>query len=114
MPDRASEDEKKQSEVGNASDKEAIESRRKFLKTSVVAGAAAAVLVSGAAFVPKIASTAMSSADNESTSTSINSKDPLVVIIDGEKLNVYQGEKKFPVSDPSLARDITSSVKRRV
>ncbi|MGI0080516.1 MAG: twin-arginine translocation signal domain-containing protein [Nitrososphaerales archaeon] len=104
-----------QQSVENDSEKK-VESRRTFLKTSVAAGAAVAVLATGAHFLPTMTSAAMSAnANNKSGSSSaINSNDPLVVIVKGEKLDVYQGENKYPIDDSSLARQITSNLKSRI
>ena len=101
----------------NSVEQREIESRRNFLKASVAVGAAAAVLATSAHLVPTMSAAAksMSSAGDEKNSDlMIDAKEQLVVSIKGEKMDVYQGEAKFPIDDPSFARKIASSVRSKI
>lgn len=100
----------------NSAEQREIESRRNFLKASVAVGAAAAVLATGAHLVPTMTAAAKSMNGNqvEKNSDMIDTREPLVVSIKGDKVDVYQGETKFPIEDQSLARKIASSVRSKV
>jgi flagellar basal body-associated protein FliL len=94
-------------------------SRRKFLKVSVVAGATVAALAAGAGMIPKLASgaataTAASASSPKAESVSFSSREPLIVVLKGDSMDVYQGESKFPVQDSTLAREIASKVNVRI
>jgi hypothetical protein len=95
-------------------------SRRTFLKVSAVAGATVAVIAAGASVIPKIASSAAKSsvaaavAKPEARSTLASSSKPLIVVVNGDTLDVYQGESKFPIQDSSLAREIASRVSAKM
>jgi secreted PhoX family phosphatase len=96
---------------------ESIESRRKFLKISVAAGATAAALAAGVHFMPALASAGkeMQSKTNlEDPSSSQSSNNPLIVVIKDAQLDIYEGENKFTSHDVSFARSITASVRARM
>jgi hypothetical protein len=100
----------------DSNENEAFDSRRNFLKASVAVGATAAVLATGAHLIPTVGAAAKS-IKNEADKTAFttpNSKEPLVVSIQGDNVDVYQGETKVPLKDPSLARQITSTVKSKI
>lgn len=100
----------------DSAEQKEVESRRKFLKTSVAVGAAAAVLASGAHLVPTMTAAAksMGISPEKNGSSVLNTKEPVIVSINGSRVDVYQGEAKFPIEDSSLAGEITSSVKRKI
>ena len=96
-------------------------SRRNFLKVSVVAGATVAALAAGAGMLPKLASraatTGASAAAASSTKqeqVSLSSGKPLILVLNGDSVDVYQGEAKFPLKDSVFAREIASRVNERV
>ena len=96
-------------------------SRRNFLKVSMVAGATVAALAAGAGMLPKLASSAASTgASAASTSTakqeqvSLSSGEPLILVLRGDSVDVYQGQAKFPLKDSVFAREIASRVNERV
>ena len=96
-------------------------SRRNFLKVSMVAGATVAALAAGAGMLPKLASSAATTgASAASTSAakqeqvSLSSGEPLILVLRGDAVDVYQGQAKFPLKDSVLAREIASRVNERV
>ncbi len=94
---------------------EDVESRRKFLKVSAVAGVSVAALAAGINFLPSIAAAAKSStSSNASPDASTSTNNPLIVVINGDELDVYQGENKYISTDPLFARSITSQVNARI
>ena len=85
-------------------------SRRSFLKVSAVAGATVAAIAAGASMIPKIAASAMkasSSAKKAETTSSVSSTapstDPLILVVQGDAVDVYRGESKIAMQDSSLA-----------
>jgi len=93
-------------------------SRRTFLKVSAVAGVAVAAVAAGAGIIPKIASIAAkfsaAVAKPEVKATSISSREPLILVLNGDSMDVYRGESKFPIQDSALAREIASHVAARM
>jgi hypothetical protein len=96
-------------------------SRRNFLKVSVVAGATVAALAAGAGMLPKLASsaatsgaTAASASSAKQEQVSLSSGKPLILVLNGDSVDVYQGEAKFPLKDSVFAREIASRVNERV
>jgi TAT (twin-arginine translocation) pathway signal sequence len=93
-------------------------SRRTFLKVSAVAGVAVAAVAAGAGMIPKLASSAAKSsavvAKPEAKAASMASKEPLILVLNGDSLDVYRGENKFPIQDSALSREIASRVASRM
>jgi hypothetical protein len=96
-------------------------SRRNFLKVSAVAGATVAALAAGAGMLPKLASSAATSAGTSATSSSakaevvsVSKGEPLILVLNGESVDVYQGQTKFPLKDSSFAREIAAHVNERI
>ena len=93
-------------------------SRRTFLKVSAVAGAAVAAVAAGAGMIPQSASSAAKSSavvsKPEPSATSMSAKEPLILVLKGDSLDVYRGESKFPIQDSALAREIASHVAARI
>lgn len=97
-------------------------SRRTFLKVSAVAGATVAAVAAGASMLPKISAASRVSksapmeekTEGERKAISSTSKDPLILVIQGQSVDVYSGENKFPIQDSALARDLTSRVSAKV
>jgi anaerobic selenocysteine-containing dehydrogenase len=93
-------------------------SRRTFLKVSAVAGAAVAAVAAGAGMIPKLASSAAKSSavvsKPELKTTSMSVKEPLILVLKGDSLDVYRGQNKFPIKDSALAREIASHVAARM
>jgi len=96
-------------------ERQRIESRRNFLKVSVAAGATVGALAAAGNLVPTVsaATSAKSLGDTGSRGAvaSIDSNQPLVISVKGDKVEVYQGETKTPIVDASLARKIASTVR---
>ena len=88
-------------------------SRRTFLKVSAVAGVAVAAVAAGAGIIPKMASSAEKSSTAvkpEVKAAAISSREPMILVLKGDSLDVYSGENKFPIQDSALAREIASHV----
>lgn len=98
------------------------ESRRKFLKVSVAAGAAVAAVAAGVHFMPSLSSSAKSKALASKASggealafvPSAPSNDAMVLLIEGDQISVYKGEDKYVSNDRSFASQIASAVKERL
>jgi secreted PhoX family phosphatase len=93
---------------------ESIESRRKFLKISVAAGAAAAALAAGVHFLPNLSSPGNESQSKVGFENSSVSGQALVLVIRDGHLDVYEGENKYTSNDLSFARSISASVRARM
>jgi hypothetical protein len=102
-----------------------VESRRKFLKVSVAAGAAVAAVAAGVHFMPSIQSAISSKSMAAKLSTpgdsvaaaivpSTSQGDALILVVEGDKISVYKGEDKYVSSDAVLAHSIATSVKDRI
>jgi hypothetical protein len=99
-------------------------SRRTFLKVSAVAGASVAAVAAGASMIPKISALTPGSikpAEEKSSerkaaisSASSMTGEPLILVIQGQDVDVYSGENKFPIKDSALARELTSRVAAKV
>jgi hypothetical protein len=92
-----------------------IESRRKFLKVSAVAGATVAAMAAGLNFLPSITAAAKSSSSSSDLSTNnSDSSNPLIVVINADTLDVYQGESKYTSTDLLFTRSISSQIRARI
>ncbi len=101
-----------------------VESRRKFLKVSVAAGAAVAAVAAGVHFMPSLESSAKSKvlssklASTEAALASIvpsrASSDAMILVIDGDLVSLYKGEDKYVTNDLAFARQISSAVRERL
>ena len=98
-------------------------SRRNFLKVSMVAGATVAALAAGAGAIPKLASRAATASStsaasvgsvSQAESATASAKEPLILVLNGDSVDAYQGESKFPIKDSVLAREIASRVGERI
>ena len=92
-------------------------SRRTFLKVSAVAGAAVAAVAAGAGMIPKIASSAtkpsaaaLAAPKPEAKATSTSAREPLILVLRGDSLDVYKGQSKIAIQDSDLAGKIASHV----
>jgi secreted PhoX family phosphatase len=109
--------------VTSAADESSVQSRRKFLKVSMAAGAAVAAVAAGVHFMPSLESAVKSkslaakAASGEVLGVfapSTSSSEAMILVIEGESISVYKGEDKYVSKDPSFARQITSSIKERL
>jgi hypothetical protein len=101
-----------------------VESRRKFLKVSVAAGAAVAAVAAGVHFMPSLESSAKSKAfaselaPAEAALASVvpsrASSDAMILVIEGDLISLYKGEDKYVTNDLSFARQISSAVRARL
>ena len=100
-----------------------VESRRKFLKVSVAAGATVAAVAAGVHFMPQLASAAQSKVQATKVSEGeavqslvpgVSSGDEIVLVVEGNRVSLYKGEDKYVTNDSSFARQLTSSVKERL
>jgi hypothetical protein len=100
-----------------------VESRRKFLKVSVAAGAAVAAVAAGVHFAPSLNSAAKSTglAANAPLTEALampritgQSSDAMILVIDGDQIAVYKGEDKYVSSDRFFASQIVSAVRERL
>ncbi len=98
-------------------------SRRSFLKVSAVAGATVAAIAAGASMIPKIAASASamkasSSAKKAETASSVSSAaastDPLILVVQGDAVDVYRGESKIAMQDSTLAKEISSRIAAKI
>ena len=101
-------------------------SRRKFLKVSAVAGAAAAAtVVAGAHLIP--ATTALTTSTRMVTPPVSGEKskqspsyvqsgktDQMIVVVDGDAVHVYQGESTFQIKDESFNRFFSSALRGKI
>jgi len=101
-------------------------SRRKFLKVSAVAGAAAAAtVVAGAHLIP--ATTALTSSARIATPPVSGEKSKqspsyvksgktgqMIVVVDGDAVHVYQGESTFQIKDESFNRFFSSALRGKI
>jgi hypothetical protein len=95
--------------------------RRKFLKISLVAGAAAAAAtVVGAGAIKGLASSPKSLPEKEQAKESASlmqrasNGHPMILVVNGGRVEILQGAKGFVVEDSSFASEITSKVKGRM
>lgn len=93
-----------------------VDSRRRFLKVSMAAGATVAVMAAGVNFIPALASAAKPNplGSNTPAVPSTSSSDPLILVLEGDSLSVYNGENKYTTNDILFARQISSSVRSRL
>ena len=70
---------------------------------------------------PKLASSAATRGATAATASSakqeqvsLSSGKPLILVLNGDSVDVYQGEAKFPLKDSVFAREIASRVNERV
>ena len=97
-------------------------SRRNFLKVSAVAGATVAALAAGAGMLPKLASSAATTTNAAAASASsakaevvsVSKGEPLILVLNGDSVDVYQGQTKFPLRDSVFAREIATHVNDRI
>ena len=71
-------------------------------------------LQAGAGMIPKLASSAAKSSaavsKPEAKAASMSSKEPLILVLRGDSVDVYRGEIKYAIQDSSLSREIASHV----
>ncbi len=90
------------------------------MKVSAVAGATVAALAAGAGMLPKLASSAVTPNAGTSASSakaevvSLSKGEPLILVLNGDAVDVYQGQTKFPLRDSVFAREIASHVNERI
>jgi secreted PhoX family phosphatase len=100
-----------------------VESRRKFLKVSVAAGATVAAVAAGVHFMPQLASAAQSKvhamkvSEGDAVASLVPATsygDALVLVVEGDRVSLYKGEDKYVTNDASFAKQLSSSVKERL
>jgi hypothetical protein len=101
----------KKEEEGN---EENLESRRKFLKVSVAAGATVAALAAGVGFMPNLVSAEKGLESKLAAESGSTTGEAMIVVIRGAQMDVYQGESKYTSNDASFASSLSSSVRARM